>query len=115
MNAPIELPKPVPRLSRKLLWITLGVPPALTLLAMMLIPLLGFRPQAMFEAMMVVIFLILLGIIPGLSFHFHDAIKIRYRGSSLGFLVFSYIFGQIIVCAVLAVGSCLLISFQYKI
>ncbi|MES2658715.1 MAG: hypothetical protein V4689_08855 [Verrucomicrobiota bacterium] len=69
----------------------------------------------MVEVLILAVLLNLFGLIPGLSFHFHDAMKRRYRGRSLGFLVFSYILGQIIVCVVLSVGSCGLILFHYKI
>ena len=115
MNQEAQFHQPPPQLSRKLLWITLGIPPALTLLVTFFIPLFRLPANDMVGLLIMTMLMILLGIIPGLSFHFHDAIKIRYRGPSLNFLVFSYIFGQIIVCAVLAVGSCVLISFHYKI
>jgi hypothetical protein len=115
MNEEPEVPQTPQPLSRRLLWITLGIPPVLTLFVTGLIPLLGLQPGTSFEALIMMVFLILFGIVPGLSFHFYDAIKIRFRGSSLNFLVFSYIVGQIVGCAILSVGSCVLISFHYKI
>lgn len=59
------------------------------------------------ETTALAIYLILViqaGLIPGLSFHFRDAVAKRYKGISRTFLVCSYLLGQFIVCIILWIG-----------
>lgn len=92
------------------MWLTLAIPPVAILLANFIIPFCGIESENATAFIVLVPLCVLFGLIPGLAFHFHDAVKHRYRGGSLGFLVFSYIFSEILVCIVLSVGSCFLIS-----
>ena len=106
-------PRIPPRISSRKLWLCLATPPSLILIANLLIPFLGMSEQY-FSAWLVTIPIILLGFIPGLAFHFKDAVGVRYRGRSLQFLVWSFILGEMIVCSALSVGSCVAVSYHYK-
>ncbi len=111
-----EAPQPVPKIPAMPLWSTIAIPPIATVSAGILI--LGLR-NLTFDINVVQVILpllasfgllVLFGVIPGLAFHFHDAVRPRYRGRSLGFLVVAYILGEFIVCLALGIGSCFVLS-----
>lgn len=94
------LPQPQPQVPRKAMWVTLAAPPVLTLVSggvLLSLPNKG-------ETLLLGVLMTVLGVVPGLSFHFHDAMAKRYRGTSLVFLVCAYLLGQVIVCLVLWFG-----------
>ena len=108
-----DVPQPLPAIPRRPLWLTLAIPPLVTLLTYLIIPSCGLNARDAAGILALVPLFVSFGLIPGLAFHFHDAVRHRYRGASLGFLVFSYIFCQIIACVVLSIGSWLLVSAQH--
>ncbi|MEO5914738.1 MAG: hypothetical protein ABIS50_10925 [Luteolibacter sp.] len=110
MNEEPEIPQPPSAIPRWPLWLTLGIPPLMTLLANFMVPFCGIAPDDAAGFLALSPLFMVFGVIPGLGFHFHDAVRHRYRGWSLGFLVSAYFIGEIIVCLVLSVGSCFLVS-----
>lgn len=110
MNDEPAIPQPPPVIPRRALWLILAAPPLVTVLATVFIPFCFPNQDDAVWMLVLVPVVVSLGLIPGLAFHFHDAVRHRYRGISLWFLVFSYMIGEIIGCIVLSVGSCLLVS-----
>ncbi|RYD22702.1 MAG: hypothetical protein EOP87_26860, partial [Verrucomicrobiaceae bacterium] len=93
LDHPSLLPQPPAQVSRKPMWITLAAPTVLTLASGVV--LLSMPNKG--ETFLLGVLMMVLGIVPGLSFHFHDAVAKRYRGISLAFLVCAYLLGQVII------------------
>jgi hypothetical protein len=107
MDEEPELPEPVPEIPRGPLWSTLLVPPVLTLILNLGIGNLDRIGSFLGLSLWVppiVIFIIVI-----LAFKFTGITGGRYRGRSMVFLNLAYLLGQIIVCLVLWIGSCVLI------
>lgn len=100
---PPPIPDPVPEIPVGPLWVTLLVPPAVIVLCALLDLVFKNSGAVMFSAAPTLAAAFILG----MSFVFHSLVGLRYRGKSLVFLDCCYVFGQIIVCLVLWVGSCL--------
>jgi hypothetical protein len=97
---------PVPQIPRGPLWITLAIPPVLTLVTNMGIGLLSRNGGD--GGISLLIPPIMFFVIIGFCTKFHSLVKQRYKGRSLVFLNFAYFFGQVIVCLALWIGSCVL-------
>lgn len=101
-----EVPQPVPAIPRGPLWVTLGIPPATTLIINMAIGLLSRNGGDAGLSLLVPV--VMFFVILVLMFRFHALVRPRYRGNSLVFLNCAYFLGQIIVCLALWIGSCAL-------
>lgn len=109
---PLQHPPSPERIPAWPLWRCLGIPPLLVLVVNLSFAIPKMEGNALVSIWSVILPIILLGIIPGLAFHFSDTVRVRYRGTSLTFLVWSYVLGEIIICMSLFVGSCIAISFR---
>ncbi len=101
------IPPPVPTIPRGPLWLTLAIPPGLTLFANMAIGLLagaGNGNGGLSLSVPPIMFFVIIG----LAVRFHGVVRTRYQGRSLTFLSWAYFLGQIIVCLALWIGSCML-------
>ncbi|MEO5716265.1 MAG: hypothetical protein ABIT37_22490 [Luteolibacter sp.] len=107
MSMETPIPEPPPMIARGPLWTALAVPPVATVVANMGIGLLSRQVNdiAAFSLGIPPLVLILTLVLWVL---FHKTVRQRYRGTSLAFLNAAYIFGQIIVCLSLWLGSCAL-------
>ena len=107
MNEEPEIPKPVPEIPRGPLWISLIVPPMVTLISNLSLAYFswyerGGKPEfALWIPPLVLLLIFALGPL------FHRAVSQRYRERSLLFLNIAYILGQAIVCLTLWCGTCL--------
>lgn len=102
------LPPEIPTVPTAPLWTSILVPPLVTVMCSLVF---GFYIDRLAnEPFFLYIPLLSATLILGFLFQFSFTVGRRYRGKSLGFLVFSYIFGQIIVCLTLWFGCCLLIA-----
>ena len=100
-------PPPLPVVPARALWTSILVPPLATVLCGLLIGVIGDRSAK--ESLFLAIPLLAAGLILGCSFRFYSAVAKRYRGTSLAFLVCTYILGQIILGIALWFGSCLIV------
>jgi vacuolar-type H+-ATPase subunit I/STV1 len=103
---PVVRPPTLPVVPAGKLWTSLLVPPLAVVLCGLLIGFIGDRSAK--ESMVLSIPLLAGALILGMSFVFSSAVGQRYRGNSFVFLIFSYIFGQIILGIALWFGSCLI-------
>ncbi|MEO5914737.1 MAG: hypothetical protein ABIS50_10920 [Luteolibacter sp.] len=107
MNEDPEIPKLVPPIPRGPLWRVLLAPPLVTVGANTIAGLAVSRGQLsglLFEVPIGVFIFILI-----FTGRFSEIVGQRYRGPSLTFLNFSYLFGQIIVCLAVWIGSCVVL------
>jgi hypothetical protein len=98
------LPPEVPNVSAAPLWTSLLVPPLATATSGLLIGFIG--DHKIQESFYLSIPLLSAAFILGFLFQFSFTVGRRYQGASFAFLVFAYIFGQIIICLTLWIGSC---------
>lgn len=105
MDEKPEIPEPVPQVPRGALWRALAIPPVVTFFGNMLIGL-GGRDYS--DLTITLLPLVVCSVILIYAVFFNLAVGQRYRGTSLVFLRLSYLFGQIIVCLALWIGSCAL-------
>ncbi len=103
-----QIPRPVPEVPRKALWISLAVPPAATLLGNLIVA--GCEPRNNYGTTFLWVPIVVFFVIFGFLFMFKNAVGTRYRGRSVVYLNIAYFLGQIIVCIVMWVGSCMLIA-----
>ena len=102
MDLTPEIPRPIPEIPKRALWMTSVVPPVMTaVFAGLLIAVLGKEGGAMAGAMLSVFLLVGLFV---WTTAFSLVVGKRYRGTSQAFLVVSYLLGQIIVCLSLWFG-----------
>ncbi len=100
------VPQPPPPVSKKGLYVTLGMPPVMTMVgAGLLVRILGGEGGALAGVMLTVFLLVAL---LAWTTAFSLVVGKRYRGTSQAFLVISYLLGQIIVCCSLWLGILLL-------
>ncbi|MBB5353274.1 hypothetical protein HNR46_003529 [Haloferula luteola] len=102
MNEPIPPDQP-PEIPRGKLWVSLGLPP---LLAFVLPWTLAFSRGDSDAILMIPV--LVLGSILVLSPLFGRAVRVRYRGGSLAWLIFCYWLGEGILCLSLMFGACVL-------
>jgi len=101
------VPGPPPRINHKLMWWSLLGPPAATAFSNFMIAALSLHGDygiGFLLTVPVVLVVIIWGAIV-----FHRSIRGVYAGRSKVLLRFGYAFGQIIVCLVVALGSCALV------
>jgi hypothetical protein len=102
-------PPPIATIPLGPLWISLLVPPLVTVACNVFIALLGSANRSTVEQFLLAVPLVAAALIIALSFLFYRAVHRRYRGPSLVFLVCAYLLGQVIVCLAFWFGSCLLV------
>ncbi len=112
-HTPPSLPPPIAAIPSGPLWVSLLVPPLVTVGCNVFIALSKFAnhstSNSLVEQLLLVVPLVAAAFIVALSFLFYRAVHKRYRGRSLAFLVCAYLLGQVIVCLALWFGSCLLV------
>lgn len=97
-----EVPQPIPEISKRSLWLILGLPPVVTsMVAGLLVGVLG--PQGGAAVGLLLSLFIFVGLLVGTT-AFSLVVGKRYRGISQAFLVLSYLLGQSIVCFSLWIG-----------
>jgi hypothetical protein len=97
-----QLSQPIPEVSRKNLWLTVGLPPVVTsALAGILVGTLG--PDGGASAGLLLSLFVFIGLLVCTT-AFSLVVGKRYRGVSQAFLVLSYLLGQNIVCFALWLG-----------
>ena len=105
MNDAPQIPVPPAEVPRGALWTSLGVPPAATVTGSLIAWLISKQSGG---ELILVVPLVVAALVLVLSFVFLNAIRTRYRGSSVGFLYIAYLLGQAIICLALWFGTCLL-------
>jgi hypothetical protein len=96
---PPDVPQPIPEIPKGALWLSLGIPPVVALLASTVIAIFHEYDAVPFSAAVVCI----LTAMRGLG-EFDGLIARRYQGNSAIFLSWAYFLGQAIVCAALGIG-----------
>ena len=106
MDEQHAIPPPYPKIPLKPLWISLAVPPLISVIPNLLLGLLTHGGDAwaytLWSPPLALCFIIVF------LFPYKNAVKHRYRGTSLVLLGWAYVIGQIIVCTALWFGTCVM-------
>ncbi len=108
MPSELQIPPPVPEIPRKTLWLTLLIPPLITLLSNMAIHLAwgqGLHDIEVIEIMTLVIFFLILHQLR----RFNALVRQHYQSVTLFFLSWAYFLGQAVVCCTFFASACALL------